>query len=365
MTDVLLAVNAGSTSLKWAAFTVEADPSALARAEVSGLDDEAVLEVDGRPAPLERSVGDLGGAVELLPAWAAERADWRVVAVAHRIVHGGDLFVEPTRLDDTVLTRLEALNGFAPLHQPANLQGVRRLREAFPEAQHVGCFDTAFHATLPPEATVLPLPAAIRARGVRRYGFHGLSYQAVAEQLRRTRPELARGRVIAAHLGGGSSLCAMLDGVSVATTMGLTALDGVPMSTRSGAVDPGAVLHLVRTCGGADAVEDLLYHRSGLKGLSGLSGDVRVLLASDSPAAGLALAVYAQRVAEAAAGLTTALGGLDALVFTGGVGANAPDVRAAVERHLAHLRPFATLHFPTDEEAVMARGAVAVLIASP
>jgi acetate kinase len=308
------------------------------------------------------SARDAAEAGALLETLLRERAaGWTIRAVAHRVVHGGAAFTAPAIVDEAVLARLAELVPFAPMHQPANLDAIRRFAAAFPGAAQIACFDTAFHAGAPRLARTFALPAHFFDEGLRRYGFHGLSYQYVAEHLSRTRPDLARGRVIAAHLGSGASLCAMKAGASVATTMGLTALDGVPMGTRPGALDAGLVLHLARAHG-VDAVEQMFYRDAGLKGLSGLSGDMRVLRASAAPEARFAIDVFVARVAEAAAALTVALGGVDALVFTGGIGANDAAAREAVIAKLTHLGAFAVLAFDTDEEAVMAKAAAEVLV---
>jgi acetate kinase len=326
------------------------------RGEVERIGADARLAIAGE-AEKNVDASDAAEAVALLETLLGARAaNWTIRAVAHRVVHGGALFTEPTIADDAVLARLDELTPFAPMHQPANLDAIRRFATAFPAAPQIACFDTAFHATAPRAAQTFALPSHVFDEGLRRFGFHGLSYQYVAEHLARVRPDLAQGRVIAAHLGSGASLCAIKAGASLATTMGLTALDGVPMGTRPGAIDAGLVLHLARRQG-VDAVERMLYREAGLKGLSGLSGDMRVLRASSQPTARFAIEVFVARVAEAAAALTVALGGLDALVFTGGIGANDAATRDEVAAKLRHLSAFEVLAFDTDEEAVMAAAA--------
>lgn len=362
MGEVVITVNAGSSSLKFAVFELER-LSPLLRGEVESIGADARLVIAGEPT--SRVVArDAGEASVLLEALLQKRAyEWNIRAIAHRVVHGGAVFTTPTVVDEAVLARLAELTPFAPMHQPANLDAIRRFEVAFPSAPQIACFDTAFHATAPRTAQTFALPTSFYSEGLRRFGFHGLSYQFVAEHLVRTRPDLARGRVIAAHLGSGASLCAMNAGVSIATTMGLTALDGVPMATRPGALDAGLVLHLARKLG-TDALEQMLYRDAGLKGLSGLSGDMRVLRASPAPEARFAIEVFVARVAEAVAAHTVALGGLDALVFTGGIGANDAATRDEVATRLSHLGEFEVLAFDTDEESILAKAAAAALAVS-
>jgi acetate kinase len=355
MGDVVVTVNAGSSSLKFAAFAL-GDLSALLRGEIERIGADARLAIAGE-AETHVDARDAAEAVALMETVLdARAATWTIRAVAHRVVHGGVAFTAPVIADEAVLTKLNELTPFAPMHQPANLDAIRRFAAAFPAAAQIACFDTAFHASTPRVAQTFALPSHFFDEGLRRYGFHGLSYQYVAEHLESVRPDLAQGRVIVAHLGSGASLCAMKAGASVATTMGLTALDGVPMGTRPGALDAGLVLHLAREHG-VDAVELMLYRDAGLKGLSGVSSDMRALRASTQPAARFAIDVFVARVAEAAAALTVALGGLDALVFTGGIGANDAATRDEVTAKLRHLGGFEVLAFDTDEEVVMAAAA--------
>jgi len=253
-------------------------------------------------------------------------------------VHGGAAYSQPVLIDDAVIDALDCLVPLAPLHQPNNLAPIKALRERLPDVPQVACFDTAFHRSQGELAERFALPESLFEEGVRRYGFHGLSYEYIARTLPEVAPEVARGRVIAAHLGNGASLCAMLDGKSVDSTMGFTALDGLPMGTRPGALDAGVVLYLIAHKGmTVDEVANLLYRDCGLKGLSGVSHDVRELLASDAPAARRALDFFAYRIAQETAALSSVLGGLDALVFTAGIGENAPDVRKNVCQRLAWM----------------------------
>ena len=337
--SAVLVLNAGSSSVKFALY--EGEHAAL-RGEVDRIGIAPVLgavDADGDAAqappglldPPPRDPGE--AALRLLPWLTGLGGGLR--GVGHRVVHGGAAHAGPVLATQAMLAELEALAPLAPLHQPHNLAPVRALLGRKPSLPQVLCFDTAFHRTQDPLAERFALPAALHDQGIRRYGFHGLSYESVAARLREAAPEAAAGRVVAAHLGAGASLCAMRGGRSVATTTGFTALDGLPMGTRCGALDPGVVLHLIRGRGMApDAVEALLYKESGLKGVSGISSDVRDLLASGAPSARLALDLFVHRIVREAAGMAAALGGLDALVFTAGIGLHQPAIRAAVCRGL-------------------------------
>jgi len=296
-----------------------------------------VLVVNAGSTSLKLAVVDQDGTTETVASLAEAPAD--VAAVGHRIVHGGLRFREPVLLDGDVEAELESLIELAPLHNAPALDAVRTVRQALPDVPHVAVFDTAFHATLPEEAYTYPLPLRLRdERGIRRYGFHGLSVQWAASQVRAS-------RLVVCHLGGGCSVTAVLDGRSVDTSMGFTPLDGVSMASRSGAIDPGIVLHLLRSGTSIDDVERLLEHESGLLGVSGVSEDVRELESSDLPEAKLALALLARGVAKWVGGAATVLGGLDALVFTAGIGEHSARVRADV---CARLGAFGV---ELDEEA--------------
>lgn len=288
-----------------------------------------VLVVNAGSTSLKLALVDSAGAVEHVAALNDVPDD--VAAVGHRVVHGGATFREPLLLDDASEHHLADLVELAPLHNAAALDGIRQARAALPARPHVAVFDTAFHATLPPEASTYALPRRLREEhGVRRYGFHGLAVRSVAERV-------AAARLVVCHLGGGASVTAVRNGRSVDTSMGFTPLEGVPMATRSGTVDPGAILYLLRAGSSVDELDHALEHESGLLGLSGLSGDVRELEASEAPAAATALAHYAYRIATTVGGMAVALGGLDALAFSGGVGEHSWRVRAAVCAHLALL----------------------------
>ena len=335
---ILLTLNAGSSSVKFAAYSATASLDWLASGQVEGLGERAVFSVktadgaDAEHAPVLDGPGDHPTAVQAILQWLQRaQAGRRVAAVSHRVVHGGVALTEPVPVDDALLAQLDQLVPLAPLHQPHNLAGIRAAREAFPGTPQIACFDTAFHRSHPFVADTFALPRRCYDEGIRRYGFHGLSYEFIARRLRELHPELARGRVIVAHLGNGASMCAMHNGRSVASTMGFTALDGLPMGTRCGQLDPGVLLYLMSEKGlDAQAISHLLYRESGLKGLSGESHDVRTLEASGNPAAHDALAYFADRGRREIGGLASCLGGIDGLVMTGGIGENAVRVRSAM-----------------------------------
>ena len=389
MSRSIAVLNAGSSSIKFAFF---ADENEL-RLTYRGL-----LEQIGVSPHL--SVTDAGGAVVGERSWPSNGFDHKaatreilkvgveigreapVAAVGHRVVHGGERHAAPIRVDRTVFEDLAKLTPLAPLHQPHNLAPIATLLEAAPHIPQVACFDTAFHRSQPPLAQMFALPRRFTAAGVRRYGFHGLSYEYVAGRLREVAPEIAGGRVIIAYLGNGASLCAVRDGRSVASTMGFTAADGLVMGTRCGAMDPGAMIHLMDAYGmGARELEDLIYKRSGLLGVSGVSSDMRALHASHEQAAKEAIDLFVYRVVREVGSLAAALGGLDGLVFTGGIGEHDAEVRAeigagcrwlgvlidptanatGVGRISPEAAPVRVLVLPTDEEQVVARQTRALL----
>lgn len=379
----VLAVNSGSSTCKFGVF--DPGPSGLApslrgRIESRG-PGSRLLAFDSGGAVVADEPWDGTSAPDLL-AWIETRLPEPIAAVGHRVVHGGSRFRTAIIVSEAVLEAVAALAPLAPLHQPQALEAVRALRAARPGLPHVLSFDTAFHAGHDPTVDRLGLPRMWEARGLRRYGFHGLSYEYVAGRLAVLDPATVAGRVIVAHLGSGASLCALRNGRSIDTTMGATPLDGLVMATRCGSLDPGAVLYLLREGGlDADGLTDLLYRQSGLLGVSGLSGDMRELLLSREPAAREALDLYVHRVARETAALGSSLGGLDGLVFTGGVGENAPWIRAQICARLGWLgvrldaaaneRGAGRLNaadsavtvwmIPTDEESVIARQTAALL----
>ena len=346
MTDSLLTLNAGSSSIKVALF--DAAPkdggAALPAARWSGQADglgaglKARLRVhDARgqallDEPLDGARASHQGALAALLEWHAQQGEGgRIAGVGHRIVHGGMDFVAPVRIDEAVLRDLAALEPLAPLHQPHNLAGVRASMQAFAGVPQVACFDTAFHAAQPELNRRFALPRALHDAGVRRYGFHGLSYESIVHQFAREAPDLANGRVIVAHLGNGASMCAIARGRSVATTMSFSPLDGLTMGTRCGRLDAAVVLYLMRSRGmSPDEVETLLFRESGLLGLSGVSSDMRALEASGEPAAAEAIDHFIEQVVQHMGSLAAALRGVDAIVFTGGIGENGAGLRARV-----------------------------------
>ncbi|KQT56157.1 acetate kinase [Methylobacterium sp. Leaf456] len=336
---MILILNAGSSSLRCALFR-DGQDAAVWRVHVAGIGNALKLTVTGGldladdPPP----DGDLDAVVGWLMARMLRLPDLRLRAVGHRIVHGGTRHVGPARVDEGLIAELEALAPFAPGHQPQGLACIAAVGGAWPDLPQVACFDTAFHRTQDRLAQIEAIPRGLTEDGLPRFGFHGLSYAHVARMLPRLIGKTAKGRIVVAHLGHGASLCAMADGRSVATTMGLTTLGGLMMGTRSGTVDPGLVLHLIQSRGmTASEVADLLERRSGLLGVSGISDDVRVLEASEAPEAREALDLFAYRIARETGSLAVALGGLDALVFTGGIGENAAAIRADVCGRLACL----------------------------
>jgi acetate kinase len=339
MSKVLLTLNAGSSSIKFAAFSLRDEIAPLASGQIEGIGSAATFSVcSSSQKKVETAIYQNGGstnhatAIGAILDWLEEsHSGQRVVAVGHRVVHGGVDFAAPIVVDEKVLAKLRQLIPLAPLHQPHNIAGIEAALKAFPEAIQVACFDTAFHRSHPFVADSFALPRRFYEEGIRRYGFHGLSYEFISLRLRTLAPHLATGRVIVAHLGNGASMCAMRDGKSVASTMGFTALDGLPMGTRCGQLDPGVVLYLMAEKGlSAQAISDLLYKESGLKGLSGLSHDMRDLEASDSEAARDAISYFVARVRREIGGLAATLGGVDGIVFTGGIGENAFRIREAV-----------------------------------
>jgi acetate kinase len=351
VTDVILVLNAGSSSIKFSMFVVAGRGLSLAlryRGQIEGIGSDPrffAADADGRCVVDQRVTSRRGdgadheAALSMLHAWIAAHTDeLRVAAVGHRVVHGGEQFAAPVLVDAAILDQLEKLAPLAPLHQPHNLAPIRVIGRIAPQVPQVACFDTAFHRTQAPVAQLYALPRELSTTGIKRYGFHGLSYEYIASVLPGIVGQTASGRVVVAHLGNGCSMCALLDGKSVATTMGFTALEGLPMGTRSGAIDPGVVLYLLTERGMSVAgVTDLLYHRSGLLGVSGISNDMRILLASHAREATDAIDLFVYRIARELGSLAAALGGLDVLVFTAGIGEHAAPVRARVCENAAWL----------------------------
>ena len=396
MTDALLTINAGSSSLKFSVYQIaQGDrPALAAKGQIEGIGTSprfTAEDVEGQ-ALVERRFPDdkTSGHTEflrVLGSWLREQfAGSELIGVGHRVVHGGVDFAAPVLIDAAVVDKLAALCPLAPLHQPHNLAGIRAVAALRPELPQVACFDTAFHRAHPEVADWFALPRRFYDEGIRRYGFHGLSYEFIARTLPEAAPEIADGRVVVAHLGSGASMCALRSGRSVDSTMGFTALDGLPMGTRCGALDPGVVLHLLRAHGlDADAIERLLYHDCGLKGVSGISNDMRDLLASDDPRAAQAIELFVWRISRELGALAAALGGLNGLVFTAGIGERSAAIRErvcagagwlGVELDPAANRAggpkisspasrVAVYAIATDEEQMIARHTLAVLGRAP
>lgn len=343
--ESIVIINAGSSSIKFSLYSgaaleltfrgkIENLYSGITHFAAEDAQERSIGERQWPDAPLDHAA-----AMRFLFEFAGSHLDGhQVVAVGHRIVHGGVHYSGPQRLDEAVLARLDKLIPLAPLHLPHNLAPVRAMMAMAPDLPQVGCFDTAFHVGQPAAAQAFALPQRITEQGVRRYGFHGLSYEYIAMSLPQVDGALAQARVVAAHLGNGASMCAMHAGRSVASTMGFTAVDGLPMGTRCGALDPGVVLYLMQELGmSVSAVQKLLYQESGLLGVSGISADMRTLEQSSDVRARQAIELMVYRIARELGSLTAALGGLDALVFSGGIGENSASLRAAVCAQAAWL----------------------------
>ena len=389
--EILLTFNPGSSTIKLGLFAIEADrPRRLGNGMIDLRHAPLTLHVVEGAAttdiPLQAAVtDDLHEVIDETLGWLRRHFSVGALAgVGHRVVHGGERFAGPEMISGTTLDAIKTLVSLAPLHQPQSIRLIDAVRHLDPGLPQIASFDTAFHRSQSDLVRRFALPRALFDQGVKRYGFHGLSYKFVAGQLQRIAPDIAGGRVVAAHLGSGASLCAMEAGISRDTSMGFSTLDGIPMATRCGALDPGVLIHLAKERGlSIDALEDMLYHRSGLLGVSGISADSRDLIASDAPEAREALNLFTSRIAREIAALATTLGGLDGVVFTGGIGEHQPQIRNAVCRHLAWLgitlddaanskdatvigasgSRIAVLVIPTDEEQVIADEAWSILAA--
>jgi acetate kinase len=346
--DAILVVNAGSSSLKFQVFATSGaggELDCLVKGQIDGVGTRPRLKAEGpdKKPLIDQTYGadkvpDLPAAIQVAGDWLRGTQKVNLLAVGHRVVHGGPDFDRPVRITPEVATQLERYISLAPLHQPNNLAPIRTLLERRPELPQVACFDTAFHRGHGALADYYALPERFYNEGVRRYGFHGLSYEYIAQRLPHAAPEIAKGRVVVAHLGSGASMCALANGRSVESTLGFTALDGLPMGTRPGQLDPGVVLYLIAEKGMSPAaVQDLFYKESGLKGLSGISNDVRELQDSKDPRAAFALDYFAYRAGLYVGMLAAALGGIDAFVFTAGIGENSPTMRVRIATRLAWL----------------------------
>ncbi|MBC7857797.1 MAG: acetate/propionate family kinase [Burkholderiaceae bacterium] len=397
MDGIVLVLNAGSSSVKFSAFEARGrKPRLTMHGQIEGLYTTtprfAAGDADGEPLGRKVWNGEAGfghrQAIEFV-LWflRGHYGTGQLIAVGHRVVHGGADFAQPALVTPALIGQLEKLTPLAPLHQPHNLEPIRMIAGLFPDLPQVACFDTAFHRTQPGVAQAFALPAELTGRGIQRYGFHGLSYEYIGSVLPDLAPRAAQGRTLVAHLGNGASMCALVDGESVASTMGFTAVDGLPMGTRCGNLDPGVVLHLMSEHNmDARAIEALLYKQSGLLGVSGVSSDVRVLLASDAPRARDAIDLLVYRIGREIGSLAAAMQGIDALVFTAGIGEHAPLIRERVCRAAAwlglELDPAANERgdsristpesrvsawvIPTDEELMIARHTLAAIgLAAP
>jgi acetate kinase len=393
--DTILVVNAGSSSVKFQIFAVEGEGKLRRhiKGQMDGIGSRPRLRATGatgdpladRAYPIE-TVANVPAAMAIAGAWLRDELRISPMAVGHRVVHGGPDYDRPVLIDHGVVSRLERYVALAPLHQPHNLAPIRSLLTNFPTLPQVACFDTAFHRTHGAVADHYAIPHRLHAEGVRRYGFHGLSYEYIAKALAQIAPDVAKGRVIVAHLGSGASMCALKGGRSAESTMGFTALDGLPMGTRPGQLDPGVVLYLIsEKAMSASNVQNFLYRDCGLKGLSGVSNDMRELEASEDPHAIMAIQYFVYRIGLNAGMLAAALQGLDAFVFTAGVGENSAGIRARIAEQLAWLGvvldPVANSSHarlisrsdsrvpvyvvPTDEELMIAQHTLSLLLNRP
>jgi acetate kinase len=377
--SAILTLNAGSSSVKFALYLAAEEPEELCQGQVESLGPAARLLMTGRDAEALGEMDHAGAVGAILNAVGPLIEGHEVTGVGHRIVHGGMNFSAPVELTMETVAALEALIPLAPLHQPHNLAAIAAAQAEFPRAVQIGCFGTAFHRGHPFVNDAFAIPRKFYEQGVRRYGFHGLSYDYITSVLERDYPELGDGRVVIAHLGNGASMCAVRDGQSIASTMGFSALDGLAMGTRCGQVDPGVLLYLLDQGMSKDELETMLYRDSGIKGLSGISHDMRTLLASDHPHAREAIDYYVFRIRRELGAMAAVLGGLDAFVLCGGIGENAVPIRAmilqgleflgieldpeanAANRTLISRGETEVLVIPTDEERVIARAVQAAL----
>jgi acetate kinase len=388
--DTILVINAGSSSVKFQVFAVDVNGrlTRQLKGQMDGIGSRPRLRASGaggekladRAYPIE-NVQDVPAALQVAGNWLRDELRIAPLAVGHRVVHGGPDYDRPVLIDHSVVSRLERYSALAPLHQPHNLAPIRALLANFPSLPQVACFDTAFHRNHGNLADFYAIPRGLHEEGVRRYGFHGLSYEYISKTLPKVAPEIASGRVIVAHLGSGASMCALRGGHSVESTMGFTALDGLPMGTRPGQIDPGVILYLISVKGMPPGdVQNLLYRDCGLKGLSGISNDMRELQSSEEPNARFAVEYFVYRAALNVGMLAAALQGVDGLVFTAGIGENSESIRALIADRLGWLgvaldpaenaknalvisRPGTTPVYvvPTDEELMIAQHTLSLL----
>ncbi|MCZ8546228.1 acetate/propionate family kinase [Mesorhizobium qingshengii] len=386
---IVLTFNPGSSTIKLALFAIGTHgPRPLAKGVVDLRHLPLTLRVEEETSAfdvvLKATVSDdLHALIDEILAWIENHFSVNeLCAVGHRVVHGGDRFDGPALVSDDVLAAIEALVPLAPLHQPQSIRLIRAVSHLRPGLRQVASFDTAFHRSQSDLVRRFALPRELFDQGIKHYGFHGLSYKFIASRIQELAPDTAAGRVIVAHLGSGASLCGLAAGVSRDTSMSFSTLDGIPMATRCGALDPGVIIHLLKQRGlGVEDIEDMLYHRSGLLGISGISADSRDLISSKDPRAREALELFAFRIARETAAITVALGGLDGIVFTAGIGEHQPEIRAAICKHLGWLgvvidaaanarnatrieaagSKVVVMIVPTDEEQVIAREALSII----
>lgn len=368
MIETILVLNAGSSSVKFQLFGCDGGLPRLATGSVTGIGTAPLLVAtqDGTDAKIKVDLPvdeTQKHAVRRIIDWVdGLNAGWKIIGVAHRFVHGGEEFFKPTVIHSDILHRLKKLIPLAMLHQPHHLAAVGVITLNLPFVPQIACFDTAFHAGHDDKFKNYAIPRDITDKGVRRYGFHGLSYAWAAQVMKKDYPDLAAGRVVVAHLGNGASLCAIKEGRSVDTTMGMTVLDGLPMGTRCGSIDPGVIFYMIRELGMTfEEIENVFYTKSGLKGLSGISNDVKVLLESDDPKAKYAIDYFTTYIAKNIASMAASMGGINGLVFTGGIGENAEPVRRAVLERLAFLNIPKVIIIPANEERYMAEQAMVCL----
>ena len=365
----ILVINTGSSSIKFQLFSA-VHLHCLARGKITNINHAPIFtamktlnhghQKTEKQLPEKYTYQD---ALNHILNWIETDEQYgHILIVAHRVVHGGSYFTKSVRVTSEVISKLKTLAPLAPLHQPHNLAAIEMLAEWKPNLIQVACFDTAFHANHDRLFNEYALPESMRNKGIHRYGFHGLSYEWIAYTLQQSEPELAKGRIVAAHLGNGASLCAMHNGVSIDTTMGMTALDGLPMGTRCGSLDPGVIIYIIRELGlSADEAEQMLYHDSGLKGLSNWTNDVRLLEESDHSDAKFALEYFCMKTAQYIGMMMVSLGGIDGIVFTGGIGENSELIRHHILQHLQLFKPFKVCIIKADEERVMATHAMRFL----
>jgi acetate kinase len=366
--NTILAINAGSSSVKFQLFDCTPDLGLLAKGEVENIGATASFSATNEKSQHTDETALTAScthenALDLILKWIEkDQKVWKISAVAHRIVHGGSIFKESVLVTPKVIGQIKALIPLDPLHQPHNIAAIEIITKIKPDVPQIACFDTAFHFGHDPLFTEYAVSKALRDKGIRRYGFHGLSYAWIVHTLRQNNPGLLAGKVIAAHLGNGASVCGMHNGISIDSSMGMTALEGLLMGTRSGNLDPGAVIYMIRDLGmSADEVEHSLYNEAGLLGLSGMTNDIKLLQESDTPDAVFALDYFSLRAAQYMGEMAVALGGVDGIIFTGGIGENSVLVRDKILARLEFMKPFEVHIIPANEERIMAMQAQSCL----